>query len=399
MQTLAQVLQLDPYAHDFHWDPYPLYQNLREQDPVHYNEKLDLWFLTKWDDVFAAFRDFKSFVNTGATSLEKGSTEALPYPMFIFSDPPDHTRVRNLFMPLMTPTALKPLEAYIREKTVDLIRPHLKTGKFDFVGDLGCFLPMDVISTMTLIPVEDQDKVRGWADDLIAREDKQHELSERNISGFMNMATYFEQHSAKLAAAGERGNNLMGIMLRAEAEGVMTHQQVVGSLILLAIAGNETTTKLIGNMAYRLWQHQDQRALLVKDPSLVASAVEETLRFDGSSQIIVRRAGKDITMRGKTIPQGARIGLCIISANRDADKYPDPDRYDVTRGARDHMAFGLGIHACLGSALARLEARVVFEEIIKAMPDYEIHESGLARAHNPNVRGFTHVPASFTPRA
>lgn len=387
-------LQLDPYDHQFHWDPYPVYQALREQDPVHYNEQLDLWFLTKWDDVFNAFRDFKSFINTGATSLEKGSTEALPYPMFIFSDPPEHTRVRNLFMPLMTPSAVSALEGYIREKTVRLLEPALATGKFDFVDDLGCFLPMDVISNLTSVPAQDQDLVRGWADDLIAREDKQHALSERNINGFINMATYFETHAATFAASG-KAEGLVEIMLRAEQAGTMNRKQTVGTLILLAIAGNETTTKLIGNMAYRLWQHQDQRELLVRDPSLIGNAVEETLRYDGSSQIIVRRAGKDVTLRGKTIPEGARVGLCIISANRDADKYQDPDRYDVRRGARDHMAFGMGIHACLGSALARLEARVVFEEVLKRLPDYEIDESGLKRAHNPNVRGFTHVPASF----
>lgn len=386
------ALRLDPYDHDFHWDPYPLYKALRDTDPVHYNDKLDLWFLTRWDDVFYAFRDFKTFINTGATSLEKGSTEALPYPMFIFSDPPDHTRVRNLFMPLMTPAALKPLEALIREKTVALIDAHLKDGRFDFVDDLGCYLPMDVISMMTAVPKEDQDKVRGWADDLIAREDKQHELSERNIGGFINMAQYFEAHAAK-HMDGPLGNDLLGIMLRAEKEGVMSRQQVVGTLILLAIAGNETTTKLIGNMAYRLWQHKDQRQLLIDDPSMIGNAVEEVLRFDGSSQIIVRRVGKDIEMRGKKLKVGDRVGLCIISANRDETKYADPDRFDVRRGARDHMAFGLGIHGCLGSALARLEARVVFEEVLKRMPDYEIEESGLKRAHNPNVRGFTHVPA------
>lgn len=387
-------LQLDPYDHQFHWDPYPTYQALREQDPVHYNADLDLWFLTKWDDVFNAFRDFKSFINTGATSLEKGSTEALPYPMFIFSDPPQHTRIRNLFMPLMTPLAVQALEQMIRQKTRQLLEPKLATGRFDFVDDLGCFLPMDVISALTSVPAQDQDKVRGWADDLIAREDKQHSLSERNIQGFINMATYFETHSATFAASG-KATGLVDIMLRAEQAGTMDRKQTVGTLILLAIAGNETTTKLIGNMAYRLWQHQDQRALLVQDPSLIGNAVEETLRYDGSSQIIVRRAGKDVTLRGKTIPEGARVGLCIISANRDPDKYPDPDRYDVRRGARDHMAFGMGIHACLGSALARLEARVVFEELLPRMPDYEIDEAGLRRAHNPNVRGYTHVPARF----
>jgi cytochrome P450 len=397
MPSAPLRLQLDPYDHRFHWDPYPTYAALREHDPVHYNADLDLWFLTRWDDVYQAFRDFKHFVNTGATSLEKGSTEKLPYPMFIFSDPPEHTRVRNLFMPLMTPTAVQALEPYIRDKTRRLLDAHAARGAFDFVADLGCYLPMDVISTLTAVPVDDQDKVRGWADDLIARDDKQHDLSERNVQGFINMATYFEGHRARhLGQSG--GDDLLGVMLRAESDGKLTQAQVVGTLILLAIAGNETTTKLIGNMAYRLWQHKDQRQLLIDDPSLIGNAVEETLRYDGSSQIIVRRVGQDITLRGKALKAGDRVGLCIISANRDAGKYANPDVYDVRRGARDHMAFGLGIHACLGSALARLEARVVFEEILKVMPDYDIDEAGLRRAHNPNVRGFTHVPARFTPR-
>lgn len=397
MPSAMPPLQLDPYDHRFHWDPYPTYAALREHDPVHYNAALDLWFLTKWDDVYQAFRDFRTFINTGATSLEKGSTEKLPYPMFIFSDPPEHTRVRNLFMPLMTPAAVQALESYIRAQTRQLLQRHAASGRFDFVADLGCYLPMDVISTLTAVPVEDQDRVRGWADDLIAREDKQHDLSERNVQGFINMATYFEGHRVRHRAL-PPGQDLLGVMLRAEQDGKLTQAQVVGTLILLAIAGNETTTKLIGNMAYRLWQHPQQRRLLVEDPALIAGAVEETLRYDGSSQIIVRRIGQDVTLRGKQLRPGDRVGLCIISANRDADRYPNPDVYDVRRGARDHMAFGLGIHACLGSALARLEARVVFEEILKLMPDYEIDESGLKRAHNPNVRGFTHVPARFTPR-
>jgi cytochrome P450 len=387
---------LDPYDHQFHWDPYPQYQALREQDPVYYNEELGIWLLTRWEDVNHAFRDLKSFINTGATSLEKDSTEKLPFPMFIFSDPPDHTRVRNLFAPLMTPDGVAKLEAYTRQKTVVLIEPHLASGKFDFVADLGCFLPMDVISSLTSVPAEDQDKVRGWADDLIAREDKQHELSERNVGGFMNMAQYFDAHARKHAELPPE-NNLIGVLAKSEKAGALSHEQVIGTLILLAIAGNETTTKLIGNMAYRLWQHPEQRAALVRDPALIAKAVEETLRFDGSSQIIVRRVGRDVTMRGKTLKQGDRVGLCIISANRDPEKFKNPDVYDIHRGSRDHMAFGFGIHSCLGAALARMETRVVFEEVLKRMPDYRIDEAGLKRAHNPNVRGFTNVPATFTP--
>lgn len=388
--------ELDPYDHAFHWDPYPYYQALREQDPVYYNEQLGIWLLTRWEDVNRAFRDFRTFINTGAVSLEPDSGEKLPYPMFIFSDPPDHTRVRNLFTPLMTPDRIRALEQFTRSKTIALIAPHLREGRFDFVADLGCFLPMAVISSLTSVPAEDQDRVRGWADDLIAREDKQHHLSERNVSGYMNMAQYFEAHASR-HAGGPYGDDLIGILMRAEKEGALRREQVVGTLILLAIAGNETTTKLIGNMAYRLWQHPAQRRLLADDPALIPKAVEEVLRFDGSSQIIVRRVGRDVELRGKKLRQGDRVGLCIISANRDADKFPDPDTFDIRRGSREHMAFGYGLHSCLGAALARMETRVVFEEVLRRIPEYDIQERSLSRAHNPNVRGFTHVPATFRP--
>jgi cytochrome P450 len=391
----AKVL-LDPYDHRFHWDPYPYYRAAREHDPVYFYEPGGFWLLTKWEDVNRAFRDHRTFINAGAVALEKDANDKLPYPLFISCDPPDHTRQRGVLAPLMMPGALAKLEGFIRARTLELLRPHLPQGRIDFVADLACYLPMDVISILIDIPPADRDQVRGWADDLIAREDKQTDLAERNVAGYMNLAQYFEAHTSG-RTAGAHAEDLLGAMLQAEGRGLMSHVEVVGNLILLAIAGNETTTKLIGNMAYRLWQHPEQRRWLIEDATLIPKAIEETLRFDGSSQILVRRVGEDVTLRGKLLKKGDRVGLCVISANRDADKFDNPETFDIRRGTREHMAFGYGVHACLGAALARLETRVVFEEILRHTPEFHIEESGLRRAHNPNVRGFTHVPAHFTP--
>jgi cytochrome P450 len=390
------TVHLDPYDHAFHENPYPYYKALRDHDPVYYNAERRLWLLTKWDDVRMAFRDFKTFRSEGGVALDDSSGAAFPFPMFITNDPPDHTRQRQLFAPLMTPEKVAGLEAYTRERAISLIEPKLATGRFDFVADLGAYLPMDVISKLVGVPDSDQDKVRGWADDLIFREDKQGQTSQRNIDGYMGLAQYFDAHiNHYLGAGGYEDRGLLNALINAERQGVMSHQEAIGTCILLAIAGNETTTKLIGNLAYHLWKNPDQRKLLLDSPNLLEKAVEEVLRLDGSSQIIGRVVAKDIEIRGKTIPAGSRVGLCIISANRDDDKFQNADAFDIRRGSRDHMAFGFGLHSCLGAALARMEIRVVFEELLKRIPHYEIDEAGLHMAHSPNVRGFTNVPARF----
>ncbi len=389
--------QLDPYEHAFHLDPYPRYRAIREEDPVHFVEDRGFWLLTTWNDVRNAFRDFKTFSSANLVALEANAEGELPYPAFINSDPPHHTEIRRLFSPLMTPEALAPFETFIRERTRELMAPHLPIGKMDIVGDVACYLPMDVISAMTGIPQKDRDRLRGWADDLILREDRQEGLSQRNIDGYLNLAAYFEEFTKTFADHPE-GHRLLSVILNAEKAGLMTHPEVIGALVLMAIAGNETTTKLIGNIAYRLWEHPDQRQMVIDDPTRIADAVEETLRLDGSSQVIARRVAKDVELEGKTLRAGDKVGLCIISANRDKSRCPMGENFDITKATRDHMAFGFGLHSCLGAALARLEARVVMEEIIRNMPDYEVQTAGLEMAHNPNVRGYSRLPVSFIPR-
>jgi cytochrome P450 len=389
--------QLDPYEHAFHLDPYPRYKEIREHDPVHKVDGRGFWLITTWDDVREAFRDFRTFSSANLVALEDNAESALPYPAFINSDPPDHTKVRQLFSPLMTPEALAPLESFIRDRTRALMAPHLPTGKIDLVEDVACYLPMDVISTMTGIPEQDRDAVRGWADDLILREDRQEGLSQKNIDGYLNLAAYFEAFT-KARNTDTDGPGLLATLLKAEAEGVMSHPEVIGALILLAIAGNETTTKLIGNIAYRLWEHPEQRRMVIANPALIPNAVEETLRTDGSSQIIARRVAKDVEFHGKQLRAGDKAALCIISANRDETRLPNAESFDITKATRNHMAFGFGLHSCLGAALARMEARVVTEELFAAMPDYEVDAAGLIMAHNPNVRGYRNMPLTFTPR-
>lgn len=392
------AVEFNPYSHAVHDDPYPYYRRLRAEAPVYYNAEHGFWLLSKWEDCFRAFRDFKTFSSVNGPALESDQSASAGYPMFINMDPPDHTRIRKLLSGLMVPQRIGALEEYTRAKARALIAPHLARGEIDLIQDFSAILPMDVISTMIHVPEVDQAEVRSWADALIYREDGQFEISEANVNAYFKLAGYFDELARDLAQRPFDPDDMFSCVLQAEKDGKMSHDDVIGFGILLAVAGNETTTKLIGNMAYRLWQHPEQRQLLVDEPGRIADAVEEVLRFDGSTQMIGRTVTQDIEIRGKKIAAGERVGLCIISASRDEERYPNADVFDVTRGARDHMAFGLGVHACLGSALARLEVRVCFEELLKHIPDYDLDMARSDRTHNPNVRGFTHLPARFSPR-
>ena len=394
-----KTIEFNPYAHEVHDNPYEYYKVMREQEPVYYNEEHKFWILTKWEDCHNAFRDFKTFSSVHGPGLEPDINQGQGslYPMFIASDPPLHTRQRKIVSRFMTPQAVVALEPYVRQKAINLLTPHLPSGKIDMVEDFSALLPMDVISTMIHVPESDQDTVRGWADDLIARADGQAGVTDRQAHGYLNLGGYFDKLAKERAPLPADSNDLFSALLEAEKAGDLPHADLIGFGILLAVAGNETTTKLIGNMCYRLWEHQQQRQMLIDDPSLMAMAVEEVLRFDGSSQIIGRTCTKDTVIRGKTIKAGDRVGLAIISASRDEEKFPNAETFDITRGERGHMAFGFGIHACLGSALARLEVRICMEEILRLMPDYEIDSSRLTRIYNPNVRGYNSMPMTFTP--
>ena len=211
---------------------------------------------------------------------------------------------------------------------------------------------------------------------------------------YLNMAQYFEDFVKEREKHMESGD-LLSLILEAKRSGEISHEEVIGFLMILGIAGNETTTKLIGNMTVTLARNPEARAQCVADPSLIAKAVEETMRMEGSSQLIGRVTTEDVTLHGVTIPAGKRVGMLLVAANRDERHFENPEVFSLARSNRDHMGFGFGIHSCVGAAMARMEGRVAFEEILKMMPNYQVQWDGLKRMHSANVRGYTHVPVTF----
>jgi hypothetical protein len=253
---------------------------------------------------------------------------------------------------------------------------------------------MYVIGSMLKIPETDHDQIRVWTDNLLEREDGVMAMPPIVAESYLNMAQYFEDFVKEREKHIEPGD-LLSLILEAKRSGEISHEEVIGFLMILGIAGNETTTKLIGNMTVTLARNPAARAECVANPALISAAVEETMRMEGSSQLIGRVTTEDVTLHGVTIPKGKRIGMLLVAANRDERHYENPEIFTLHRNARDHMGFGFGIHSCVGAAMARMEGRVAFEEILKMMPNYEIEEAGLKRMHSANVRGYTHVPVKF----
>lgn len=388
----------DPYEYKLHDDPYPVYQRLRDEYPLFYNSKHDFYAVSRYDDCMSVLRNFKVFVNKHSTTLEK---EIIPgvLPFILMLDPPDHTRLRHLMVNQFRPQNVAPLEDIVRRMARKLLAPHAAAGRIDIIQDFAAKLPMAIICQLMGVREADEDMLRGWTDDIVHRDDGSSEISEVNITGTRNLLGYFEQMIQERLAGGNWGEDLVGQLMAFEKEGKLNHMEVLGYLYLIAIGGNETTTKLIGNFSWQLWKAGDERARLVADRSLAAAAVEETLRIDGPTQMQARTTSQPYEMHGHVIPAGAKMAVILTSGNRDERHYADPDRFMIDRHSRDHLGFGAGLHSCLGAALARLEGRVALEEMLDIMPDWAVDEDGTRRMHSAYVRGYTHLPLSFTPRS
>ena len=391
--------EYDPYAYELHEDPYPVYAELREHAPLYRNDRLGFWALSRHADVSAAFRDAQLYSNKQGVSLDPAATNdgAHAVMSFLAMDAPRHTRMRALVSRGFTPRRIADLEPRIRELATHYIDRFIEEGSCDFIADFAGKLPMDVVSEMLGVPEADRPKLREWADGVVHREDGVTDLPASAVAASANIIGYFDALIRERRKKPD-ADDLTGALLRAEIDGDRLNDgEVLGFLFLMIVAGNETTTKLLGNAIYWISRNPSERRMVEGDPTLVPRWVEETLRYDGSSQALARTLTADVELYGKTMRAGDRVVLLIGAANRDERVFPDPDRYDVMRDTSQMLSFGYGTHFCLGASLARLEGRVALEELLARLPDYAIDESGIARVHSVNVRGFAALPIEFTP--
>jgi cytochrome P450 len=288
------------------------------------------------------------------------------------------------------------LEEPIRARCRSLLDAVAPSGRAELIGDFAARLPMWVISRLLGVPDADQDELRRHADVMVHREDGTRGVPAAGKEAAARIYAYFERLLADRGA--DDADDLLSLLLAAERAGEISHLEIVGFCFLLIIAGNETTTKLLGNLADQLTRHPQAKALLVADPSWAPNAVEEMLRYDTSTHMMARTLTRDVELHGRRMEAGRKVALLLASANRDERRWRDPDVFDVRRDTADHVAFGFGVHFCLGAALARLEARVALEELLARLPDFAVQRAGLVRVHSGNVRGYSAVPIAFTPR-
>ena len=389
------MIEYDPYSYKIHDDPYPVYKLLRDEAPLYHNERLGFWALSRHADVLAALKDTQRLSSKYGVALEGlGDVDASATMSFLAMDPPRHTRMRALVSRAFTPRRVAQLEPHIREIAAEHIDHFIADGACDFIGDFAGKLPMDVVSEMLGVPREDRDMLRAWSDDVVHREEDVSAIPAAGVEAAKNLLQYLME--LMKGARGTARNDLTADLLEAEVDGDrLSDREIVGGLFLMVIAGNETTTKLLGNALYWIWKWPDQRARVWSDPRLIQGWVDETLRFDGSTQALARTVAEEFESYGQRVPVGEKVLIVLGSANRDERLWTDPEVFDVTRDTSQMVSFGHGIHFCLGAALALLEARVSLEEFQSRLPDFSLDENRLVRVHSSNVRGFAAMPLEF----
>jgi cytochrome P450 len=318
----------------------------------------------------------------------------IPPGSILFEDPPTHDVHRSLLSRVFTPKKMQALEPQVRAYCAQVLDPLVGSGEFDFVENLGRFMPMRVIGMLLGIPEQDQEAIRDRLDEGLRLDDGVP--SERVYDGnaqfdvFSDYVTWRAEHPS---------DDLMTELLNAEFEDhtgtrrTLSHEEIIGYVGLLAGAGNETTTRLIGFTGEVLGRHPDQRAELVADRSLIPNAVEELLRYESPSPVQSRYVARDVELHGRTVPEGSVMVMLNGSANRDERHYADGDSFDIHRDVGRHQAFGYGIHLCLGAALARLEGRVALDEVLTRFPEWEVDYDRAKRARTSTVRGWETLPA------
>jgi len=390
------TLCYDPYDVEINADPYPVFERLREEAPLYHNDVHDFYAVSRYADVERGLVDKDTYISGRGAILEiiKADLE-LPPGTLIFEDPPIHTAHRSLLSRVFTPRKMNALEPQIREFCVRSLDPLVGEKRIDFIADLGAQMPMRVIGMLLGIPEEDQEAVRDASDAALRTKPGEPMKPQADmIATGEGFAEYIEWRSK------HPSDDLMTELLNAEFEDEtgavrkLTRNEVLTYVNVLAGAGNETTTRLIGWTGKVLSDHPDERRELVADRSLIPNAIEEILRFEPPAPHVARYVARDVEHYGEKVPEGSVMLFLVGAANRDDRRFPNGDTFDIHREVGQHLTFGYGIHFCLGAALARLEGRIALDELLTRFPDWEVDLDAARLSPTSTVRGWETLPAT-----
>jgi cytochrome P450 len=398
----------DLYGTSFRADPYATFATMRRDDPVFCQPGMDgetmIWFVTRYEDAAAVLLDDERFVRDPRLALTPEQLAENPTPAAIEMiennmlnrDGEDHRRLRRLVTKAFTPKMVEQLRPRIQAIADELIDRVESRGGMDLAAEYAFPLPITVIAEMLGVPADDQDRFREWSDAVI-RPAVSEEETERFFAQMGEFVAYLQAHFAERRARPQ--DDLVSGLLRARDEGdALSEDEVFGTVILLIVAGHETTVGLIGNGVLHLLRRPDQLELARNDSTLLPSAVEELLRFDGPVERALNRwAAEDVELGGKTIRRGELVIAIVGSADHDSERFPDPERLDVTRTDNRHLAFGRGSHYCLGAPLARLEAEIALETLFRRLPGLRlaIEPSELEWRATPGFRRLVSLPVAW----
>jgi hypothetical protein len=400
MAGVDQLTRTDP---EIDWDPlvplddpYPAYRLLRDRAPVYHHLGRDLWVLSRFDDIVAAAKDWETFSSSaGGTGNDVDDTYQLFLPAgdLPANDPPVHSRLRGALRLAFSPSALKVrFEPAVRSKVHELIDSFIDDGRADFAYDLARPLPATTMFTWFGFPESDHDELLAWFNDMLQRTSGERALPPVALAARDRLRLYIQDTARDRRKT--RGNDLMTFLVDAVEAGQLSDDELLGASLLLFVAGITTTSGLISNSLLHLGTLPDQRRIVTGDPATIPAAVEELLRYDSPIQMLVRTTTRDVEVDGTVIPSDAMVVFVWASANRDERRWPDADTLDLARRPERHVAFGDGIHHCLGAPLARMEAKIAFEELFQRIPDYEI-SGPIVRVKTPTDRALERLPVSF----
>jgi cytochrome P450 len=386
-------------------NPYPLYHRLRTEDPVHWDPFLHAWVVTRYDDVVRILLDFSAHRTPTPEQLTAiGLAELNPIAQvmvkqMLFMDPPAHTRLRGLCSQAFTPRRVELLRSHIQEIAERLIDDVVSAGAMDIIADFAAPLPATVTAEMFGVPTSDHQQLKAWSADfaeMLGNFQHNPNRTKRVLHSLQEMTSYFRDAIRKQRENPREG--LVQYLLAAEVNGDrLTEEEVIANLIVTMVGGQETTTNLIGNGILSLLRNPGARHQLQADLSLIPPAVEELLRYESPSQHTARLAPEGVEIGGKRINKRQAVIAVMGAANRDPERFPDPDQLDITRKNNRHLAFGWGAHFCFGAYLARIEGQVAFQTILRRIPDLALDSEPLVWRHNLGLRGLTALHVAFCP--